>query len=133
MTRSDEVLAILRTDIETRLEFELDEDGWTIVQSVWSQTIGDYLNDEQAAGRDPWTADRKFRLFVRKWAFFVAGEIQQVSEQPSGDEVRSACHRAILHAHEECTAVLAAGRAPIDPRAFVAFGPFCTTFLRSNG
>lgn len=132
MSRSGEVYSEVRRQLVDGLGLSMDGEGWAIVESVWEQTIGGYVNTEAANQRDPWNNDRRFRMFVRKWAFFVAGEIQQSAANPTGADADSACRRAIRHAHEECTAVIAAGGTPIDPAAFVEHGPFCTIYLRGG-
>lgn len=132
MSRSDEVYTDLQSQLVDRVGLTLSDEGWAIVRSVWDQTIGRYLDIEADQDRDPWKTDRRFKMFVRKWAFFVAGEIQQSAEHPTPTDVDQASRRALRHAQEECTAVIAAGATPLDPRAFVEHGPFCTAFLRGG-
>lgn len=132
MPYSDDIYTDLRTQLVDRVGLTLSDEGWNIVRSVWDQTIGRYLDTEADNGRYPWDNDRRFRMFVRKWAFFVAGEIQQSAATPTAADVDRASKRAVVHAHQECTAMIAAGATPLDPRTFVGSGPFCTAFLRGG-
>lgn len=129
MPYSDDIYTDMRTQLVDRVGLTLSDEGWNIVRSVWDQTIGRYLDTEADNGRYPWDNDRRFRMFVRKWAFFVAGEIQQSAVNPTSSDVDLASRRALRLAHEECTAMIAAGATPLDPRAFAESGPFCTAFL----
>jgi hypothetical protein len=107
-------------------------EGLAIIVSVWNDTVGDYIDQQNNAGHSVWTIDR-FRAFVLKWTAEVARTATPQAAGPStlvsGAALADAFRATIQRAHEECDESIAAGAEPADPVGFLKAGPFCTRYL----